>query len=200
MKTVIQLILCRQKNSCATLLRLSRRSGVSTRHFDSEQSTTNVPDVAGSGTSHFGVRIDQDVKRRTSLEHTRRDVSVLLAALPAIAAGQTGSTLPSKTFRHEDLPVKNNGENASRAILNGKTHTGFPVEMHETELGPGLAPHAPHHHAHEEMVMVREGTLEVTISGKSSTLGPGSVAYVASNEEHGWKNVGTTRAKYFVLA
>jgi quercetin dioxygenase-like cupin family protein len=31
-------------------------------------------------------------------------------------------------------------------------------------------------------------------------LGPGSAAYVASNEVHGWRNVGTTRAQYFVLA
>ena len=31
----------------------------------------------------------------------------------------------------------------------------------------------------------------VTIAGRSANLGPGSVAYVASNEEHGWRNVGT---------
>jgi len=48
--------------------------------------------------------------------------------------------------------------------------------------------------------MVREGLMEVTISGKVSRLGPGSVAYVASQEHHGWKNVGSGRAHYFVLA
>jgi quercetin dioxygenase-like cupin family protein len=72
--------------------------------------------------------------------------------------------------------------------------------MHITELAPGLAPHPPHHHAHEEMIMIHEGTLEVTIAGRSTKLGPGSVAYVASNEEHGWRNVSATRARYFVLA
>jgi quercetin dioxygenase-like cupin family protein len=76
---------------------------------------------------------------------------------------------------------------------------GLPVEMHITELAPGLPPHAPHHHAHEEMIMIREGTLEVTIAGRSTNW-VRSVAYVASNEEHGWRNVGTTRAQYFVLA
>jgi quercetin dioxygenase-like cupin family protein len=74
------------------------------------------------------------------------------------------------------------------------------VEIHETELGPGMMPHAAHRHDSEEMLLIREGTLEVTISGKSTRLGPGSVAFVASNEEHGWKNVGDTRARYFVLA
>lgn len=74
------------------------------------------------------------------------------------------------------------------------------MDMHITELAPGLAPHPPHHHPHEEMIMIHEGTLEVTIAGRSTKLGPGSVAYVASNEEHGWHNVGTARARYFVLA
>jgi len=42
--------------------------------------------------------------------------------------------------------------------------------------------------------------LEVMISGKKTTVGPGAVVYVASNEEHGWKNVGTTAVQYFVIA
>ena len=68
------------------------------------------------------------------------------------------------------------------------------------ELAPGEMPHAPHHHAHEEMIIIREGTLAVTILGKTAELGPGSVAYVASGEEHGWRNVGNTRARYMVMA
>ena len=47
--------------------------------------------------------------------------------------------------------------------------------------------------------MIREGTLEVTISGRTVKLGPGSAAYVASGEEHGWRNVGKTRAHYFIV-
>ena len=35
------------------------------------------------------------------------------------------------------------------------------------------------------MIMIHEGTMEVTISGRSAKLGAGSTAYVASNEEHG---------------
>ena len=45
-----------------------------------------------------------------------------------------------------------------------------------------------------------EGTLEVTISGKPTLLGPGSAAFIASNEEHGWRNSGSTRAHYTVIA
>jgi uncharacterized cupin superfamily protein len=50
------------------------------------------------------------------------------------------------------------------------------IELHETGLPPGGAPHPPHHHVHEEMVLIREGTMAVTIAGSSAKLGPGSVA------------------------
>ncbi len=48
--------------------------------------------------------------------------------------------------------------------------------------------------------MVREGTLEITIEDNVTHVGPGSVVYAASNELHGWKNTGTTKASYFVIA
>lgn len=124
--------------------------------------------------------------------------------MPALAAATAARaqkpTLPSRTYRYQDLKVKTNGENRSLDVLDGLTHTGFHIDMHETELAPGTMPHPAHHHVHEEILMIREGTIAVTINGKTTELGPGSVAYVASNEEHGWKNVGTTRASYFVMA
>ncbi len=87
-----------------------------------------------------------------------------------------------------------------RQILNGGTHTEFQIDLHESELPAGEAPHAPHHHVHEEMLLIREGSLDVTISGKTTRLGAGSIAYIASGEEHGWRNVGQTTAIYLVLA
>jgi len=50
------------------------------------------------------------------------------------------------------------------------------------------------------MIMILDGSMEVTISGRSATLGAGSSAFVAADEQHGWRNVGTGRARYFVLA
>jgi quercetin dioxygenase-like cupin family protein len=132
--------------------------------------------------------------------YSRRNLAALLPALLAGNAAAQKTPLASKMLRYEDLTVRERGENRQRAILSGPGRTGFDIELHETELAPGLTPHASHSHAHEEMILIREGTLEVTIAGKSTRLGPGSVAYVASNEEHGWRNVGETRARYFVLA
>lgn len=134
------------------------------------------------------------------MNYSRRDLTLLLPALAGATAAAQNETIPSKTYNFPDLAVRPSGKNSTRPVLRGATHTGFPIELHETELGPGQAPHPPHHHVKEEMVLIREGTLEVTIAGKVSTLGPGSVAYVASGEEHGWRNIGSTPAHYFVLA
>jgi quercetin dioxygenase-like cupin family protein len=130
---------------------------------------------------------------------TRRDLTLLSAGLiAATAKAQKPSlpTLPSHAYRFEDLELKGN----ARAVFDGLTHSGFHVDLHETELAPGAAPHAAHRHEHEEIVMVREGTLEITIEGKVTIAGPGSVVYAASNDLHGWKNVGATKAHYFVIA
>jgi mannose-6-phosphate isomerase-like protein (cupin superfamily) len=129
----------------------------------------------------------------------------LAGLLPALAAAQTQEkkakpVLASKAYKYEDLPVKPNGENNGRAVFDGKTHAGFGVELHITELGPGMAPHAPHHHVNEEALMLRSGQLDVTIEGKTTRVTAGSVVYVNSNEEHGWKNPGPERAQYFVIA
>jgi len=126
---------------------------------------------------------------------TRRDLAYLL---PALATAQTSGS--SQTFRNEDIKPARNGALVSRQMLKGATHTGFPLDLHESELAAGDAPHAAHHHVHEELLLIREGTLEVTIEGKVTRLGPGSTAFLASGQEHGWRNVGNTTARYFVLA
>jgi len=134
------------------------------------------------------------------MNYSRRDLSLLLPLFAAAKAAGQSHVLPSKTYRYEDLAVQNEGPNRGRPIFEGETHTGVPIELHETELAPGQMPHPAHHHVHEEMILVREGTMEVTIAGKPTTLGPGGVGYVASGEEHGWRNVGSGHARYFVMA
>jgi quercetin dioxygenase-like cupin family protein len=133
---------------------------------------------------------------------TRRHLAALLPAMAAAQEQQAKkrSVLPSQCFKYEDMVVKKNGENESRNVFDGLTHANTQVDIHLTSLGPGQMPHAAHHHVHEEIVMLRSGQLDVTIEGKTTRVTGGSVVYVHSNEEHGWKNPGPGRAEYFVLA
>jgi len=134
------------------------------------------------------------------MKYSRRKLCFWIPALMASRGLATEGPIPSKLLPFEDLPVETGNGNTLRRIAQGKTHTGYAIEMHETDLAPGSMPHPAHHHAHEEVFLVREGTLEVSIAARTARLGPGSVAYVASNEEHGIENVGLTHAQYFVIA
>jgi mannose-6-phosphate isomerase-like protein (cupin superfamily) len=146
---------------------------------------------------------------------TRRELFFLLSGLVSTAVALEGlpiqgssnqglpkqdNSLPSATYPFSELPVTSENGAEFRPILKGKLATSESLEVHETTLPPGAMPHAAHHHLHSEMWLIREGTVQLTINGTSHVMGPGSVGFVHSNDEHGIKNVGPTPATYFVVA
>ena len=134
----------------------------------------------------------------------RRGISFALplitVAIVSVRVRGGQSVLPSGIFSYDQLAARASGSTEIRQMLTGATHSGYRIDLHTTDLAAGQMPHAPHHHVHEEVLLIREGTIEVTVGKQTSRLGAGSAVYIASNEEHGWKNVGSTPAKYFVLA
>jgi mannose-6-phosphate isomerase-like protein (cupin superfamily) len=132
---------------------------------------------------------------------SRRHLPLLLSALASTAQAEgQGEHLPSAVFPFDDLPVHKGKTSTSRQIFRGISHSGCPVDLHETDLPPGEMPHPPHRHPNEEVMMIESGQVEITINGKTKTVGPGSAIYVASNDFHGLKNSGTTMARYFVMS
>ena len=136
---------------------------------------------------------------------TRREMCFLLPALVPVAAALDAfpaedTSMPSAHYPFDELPRQILDHAEMRRVLKGKLATGEGLEVHEPTLPAGTSPHAPHHHVHSEMWLIREGTVELTVNGTSYRLGPGSVGFVHSNDEHGIKNVGDTAATYFVVA
>jgi quercetin dioxygenase-like cupin family protein len=84
-------------------------------------------------------------------------------------------------------------------VFDGFTSTVDRLETHVTSLDAGKASHAAHKHPDEELVYVREGVIEATINGVAQRAPAGSVIFFASNDLHGMRNAGDTRASYFVL-
>ena len=137
---------------------------------------------------------------------TRRNLMGMAPALAlpamfaALANADEAKVLPSAMFPFDKLPV-NKGEGADyRSVMKGKLVTGESIEVHETTLGVGNMPHPPHRHEHSEIWLIREGLVELLVEGKTTQMGPGSVGFVKSNDEHGIKNVGKVPAIYFVVA
>lgn len=136
---------------------------------------------------------------------TRRELCAMLPAmlLPAMlraeATAAEGNILPSAMYPFEKLTPHKSNTAEIREVLKGKLATGESIEVHQTTLAPAAMPHPPHRHIHSEMWLIREGTVELTVEGKSTQMGPGSVGFVHSNDEHGIKNVGAVPATYFVV-
>jgi quercetin dioxygenase-like cupin family protein len=136
------------------------------------------------------------------MELSRRQLPILFALAQAELLQAEGSVLPSHCYEFQNLPVKTDSKTGaqSRQVFRGTTHDGFAIDLHITTMPPGQMPHPPHHHPHEEIFFVQKGSLEATVQGKTTTVGPGSVIYIHSNDEHGVKAVGDVPAQYFVFA
>ena len=115
------------------------------------------------------------------------------------AAGLAQQPMGSKVFDWTKLVVTKTANGERRGIVDGPTATMANFESHVTTLEGGRAPHAPHRHPDEEIVIVKDGTMEVTINGQTQQAGAGSMFFFASNDLHGMKNIGTSRATYFVI-
>jgi quercetin dioxygenase-like cupin family protein len=130
----------------------------------------------------------------------------MLGSLSAEAQSGTSSEdtprlLHSELFSYDKLPVKTslNGM-ASRAVVHGTLATGEFIEVHETTLPAGEMPHPPHRHTHSELLLIREGELQVDSDGQRGIVHAGDVIFTASAVLHSLKNVGAGPASYFVVA
>jgi quercetin dioxygenase-like cupin family protein len=88
---------------------------------------------------------------------------------------------------------------ALRDVIRQRTATLDELEMHITTLKPGLSSHPPHQHPNEELVIIKEGTVEVLSGGVWKRAGPGSIVFNASNSPHALRNVGSTPTTYHVI-
>jgi quercetin dioxygenase-like cupin family protein len=127
----------------------------------------------------------------------RTAVTGTLQGKPAqpVVEGRMGSSI----FDWTKLEAKPTKTGERREVTDRPTLTLANFECHITTLKAGEAPHAAHRHPDEEIVLVKEGQMEVTINGVTSRAGPGSIVLITSGDEHGWRNVGDTPATYYVI-
>ena len=64
-------------------------------------------------------------------------------------------------------------------------------------LKAGMTPHEPHKHPEEEFMVVTEGTGEISMEGKITKVGPGSMMYCGANKLHGIVNTGKTPLLFY---
>jgi len=113
---------------------------------------------------------------------------------------QKADSLLSNVFHWKDLQPQKEDTRIRRQVLEGKTFALYHLEIHASTLDPGKAPHPPHvHEDEEELMIIKEGQVNITIAGNSKILGPGSIAFAMPGDEHGINNAGNTQATYYIL-
>jgi (S)-ureidoglycine aminohydrolase len=119
--------------------------------------------------------------------------------ITSLQAQKNDSILSGVYYWNKLEPIKEDTR-VRRQVLEGKTFALEYFEIHASTLEPGKAPHPPHTHAdQEELMIVKEGQVKITIARQSKILGPGSIAFAMPGDEHGIENAGSTTATYYIL-
>src|SRR6186713_743556 len=124
----------------------------------------------------------------------------LFISIALTSFGQKNDSIISGVYHWNKLEPIKEDTRVRRQVLDGKTFALENFEIHASTLEPGKAPHPPHTHAdQEELMIVKEGQVKITIAAKSKILGPGSIAFAMPGDEHGIENAGKTQATYYIL-
>ncbi len=106
----------------------------------------------------------------------------------------------SKVYSFSKAKIEKTSSGEKRQLIDGETTHLENFEIHTTMLEPGNAPHGSQVHAdYEEIVFVKEGSIEMMINKTKKVLGPGSVALILPGDEHGIVNTGESRATYYII-
>ena len=115
------------------------------------------------------------------------------------AAVTVKPTMHSRIFRWSDLPAQASAIGTVRNVFDAPTATLDNLSCHVTTLDPGKEPHPAHRHPEEELLIIKEGILEVVQNGVTNQVGAGGMVFCASNELHGWRNSSTNPVTYYVI-
>ena len=108
--------------------------------------------------------------------------------------------IASAVYAWDHLEVERSETRERRHVFNGTTHAFEYLQVHASTVEPGMAAHTAHtHDDHEELIIIKQGTMALSINGESRTLSPGSVALVLPGDLHGIRNAGNGPATYYVI-
>ena len=107
--------------------------------------------------------------------------------------------LNSNLFDWDSLTVTPTAKGARRDVFDGPTTTLDKAHCHITTLNAGEKSGEPTRHLQEEIIIVKEGTVEANWDGQSKTGGPGSIIFFAAGTTTFLRNAGTTPCTYIVI-
>jgi (S)-ureidoglycine aminohydrolase len=109
-------------------------------------------------------------------------------------------TVPAHVYNLAQLAIVKDSSRLRIQMMDGRTSLLSNLEAHVTILQPGQSAHPPHTHSNtEELIIVKQGILKVTIKGKTKWLSAGGLALSLPGDEHAAINTGKAKAIYYVI-
>lgn len=123
----------------------------------------------------------------------------LLMSVTSVVA-QNLTEVTSQIIHWDSLTAKTENGRTRRLLLEGTTTHLKYFRVHATTIEAGKEPNPPHPNKDaDELIIVKEGKVKITIGDKSKVLEAGGIAVVLSDEVHGIQNVGDMPATYYVF-
>lgn len=135
----------------------------------------------------------------------RAFLGVFLVFVTGVAVGSQaprsddGLLKKSAVFLWDATPPTPTDKGAVRRVFRAPSVTLDELEYHITTLNPNQSPHAPHQHANEEVIIVKEGAVDAYVNGAWTPVSTGSLIFFASNVPHTVRNSGPVPATYHVV-
>jgi quercetin dioxygenase-like cupin family protein len=140
------------------------------------------------------------MKRRPS---TTGGIVTMLILMLGVSASHGQSELKpveSGVYRWDEAPVKQGDKRESRTFLQGTSPNLEFFRIHATTQLPGATPGNAHANEDaEECIIVKEGTMKITIEDQGKLLGPGGVILLMPQQMHSIENVGDQPLSYYVM-
>jgi mannose-6-phosphate isomerase-like protein (cupin superfamily) len=111
-----------------------------------------------------------------------------LSALGIPAARAAG--LPDGTLDESKAKLTREPFGDLRIYYDGPTDQLGHMTAGSLRLKAGASPHPPHKHPEEEFMVITEGTGEISVEGRITKVGPGTMMYCAAEKLHGIVNTG----------
>ena len=107
--------------------------------------------------------------------------------------------MTSTAIEWNSIEAKTNATGSSRKFFEGPTAGLEVLECHASTLNPGATNHVILQRPNDEVIIVKEGTIEAFVNDQWVRVGPGSVIFNAANVPQAMRNAGPGPAAYHVI-
>src|SRR4051812_31943406 len=108
----------------------------------------------------------------------RRDLLKMAAGINAAAMlAQAAGAIPNSVLDEKGAKLTREEFGDLRVYFDGPTNQLKAMTVGSLRLKPGKSPHPPHEHPEEEVMIITEGTGDISVEGKVTKVAPGSIMF-----------------------